>query len=182
MPAEPISSQPRIVTLIGWFLGAIGSVMALASIAPFLVVRPADVARIEEPLPATPVPTGLPAVLSDIVLGNIREAAILLALLGILTVLISLFFLRRARWAYRGVAVLAWVHLLLVASALLSLIVAGISMIALLHGAESSTPLFIGVMLIVGGLTLGLIYGLPIVVVIRRLREPSVREAFEGMG
>ena len=51
-------------------------------------------------------------------------------------------------------------------------------MIALLGGGASSTPIFIGVMLIIGGLTLGLIYGLPVVIVIRRLREPALRAVF----
>ena len=176
--ADTSAPPPRIASLIGWFLGAIGSVMALASIATLIVVRPAAGARVEGALPGSPAPTGPPAFLYDILLGHLHEAAIVTAALGVITLVVSFFFLRLARWAYRGVAILAWVHLLLIALVLASFVASGISMIALLGGGASSTPIFIGVMLIIGGLTLGLIYGLPVVIVIRRLREPALRAAF----
>ena len=172
---EQTSRRPSPVTFIGIFWIAIGSLMALSGIGSIVVLQILPPGAFEG---AGGGNEEGPNLVLGFLLRNYHLLVSVQTILGGAIIIVANAFLRRRPWAWRWIRIVSIINLFIAAALGFFWIYSGVYLLVEPTDAPGDVSQFLGIMMIIGGLTTIAIYGLPIVLILRKLRGPDVRNAF----
>ena len=162
-------TRPASVTITGWLTVASGALAVISSAMVFVVLRFMPLVQEFPRDPDLVVPYWL--------LEHLAAIAIVQLALAISAIVAGVGFLRLQSWARAYIEVLAWVFLFGTVGFGVIWLRSAVSFSNRLHDTAAAVPAGFPASLVGAGVIAMLIILFPLVLVIRELRSPAVREA-----